>query len=478
MKTQSGNSPKRWTPIGRPFWCLAVMTLFFAATAGAEETPADVGPALPKIELEQALVMAVERNPSLKNVDEQIFQADVQINRAWSMLLPNLDATGSVTRQQEIKLGFPDFMTINKPPDEPLTLNDFATMEATETVIQEKWGKAFGFSANITLFNPRSIPLIKMAYDISNQTKLRSQMQKNNLLYAITSSFYQVHSLQEAIGVRRETLAAAKHFLRLSKARHTVGQTTKIDVLRAEIQVMDAQKELDNSIDAHKIAKISLAYLIGQEGDFEIVPPNQVELQTRDREELTRQALQKRVEIQSAEFDKTVAERAKQDTWMKWLPSFDVTYAWNWNSAAGFAGDNDTWMLIFGAKWKVFQGGDRIAELKERKSKVRAAKNNQDQLRLDIRQEIDQNHQQVIQRERNMTLADKQVTLAEENYTLINRQYEVGVVSSLDLLNASTELATKRISRVLERLQYDIAVLKLKKAAGDYHSLSIVALAE
>ena len=89
-----------------------------------------------------------------------------------------------------------------------------------------------------------------------------------------------------------------------------------------------------------------------------------------------------------------------------------------------------------------------------------------------------QSYQEVVQRHRNVDLAEKQVALAEENHTLISRQYQVGIVSSLDVLDASTELATKRITQVLERLQYDIAVLKLRKAAGEYSALALVPLTD
>jgi outer membrane protein TolC len=210
------------------------------------------------------------------------------------------------------------------------------------------------------------------------------------------------------------------------------------------------------------------------EGAFDIVAPGHVDEPGQNSVELSKQAMANRVEFKQAALDRSIAERGKADTWMKFLPSFDATFNWNWNSAAGFAGDNETWMLIFGARWNLFDGGDRISELKTRDSLIRMADNTKAQLYLDVRKEIDQNYQEVIQRRRNMDMADKQVALAEENHSLISRQYEVGIVSSLDVLDASTELSTKRITRVLERLQYDIAVLKLKKAAGEYSSLALV----
>ncbi len=441
---------------------IMVATVFLAVTLAANAREVD-GPATPKVKtitLKQSQEMAARNNPNLKNVGEMVYQADKVINSAWSMLLPNLSAKGNIIRnQQEIALDFPD-------PTNPGTMS--------EMVIQEKWGKSFGFTANMTLFNARSIPLIKYAYDDADRVRLEAKRLRNDLLFAVTTAYYQVNSMQEMIAVWQENLNIAEEFHRLSQARVQAGQSTSIDVLRAEIQVMDARKGLANAEDARRMAKTGLSYLIGLEGEYEVVGPEQVTSVDGDLEGLKERALADRVDIKEAAMREKMAERLKTETWMKWIPAFDVTYDWSWNSAAGFAGDNDSWMLIFGARWTLLEGGGRIAELKTRESQIRMSKNSLDQLTLDIKQNVEQSYLDVNKRRRNVDFADKQVALAEENHKLIARQFEVGIATSLDLLTAATELATKRITRVIDRLQYDIAVLTLKKTMGEYHSLSDV----
>jgi outer membrane protein TolC len=447
--------------------CLGA-ALALALPAAAEEATEPPRPAARLLTLAEAQEMAARRNPSLKNVGELVYQADTTIRFAWSMLLPNVNARGSlVLNEDEISLDFPDFSQFDPT-------NPGAPMPTESMVIQEKWGKSFGFSANMTLFNPRSIPLIMNAYDNADLSRLTAKRMRNELLFAVTSSYYHVHSKKEMVLAWQENLKIAEEFHRQAEARLGAGQSTEIDVKRAEIQEIDAAKGLANAEDGVEMAKTALAYLIGMEGDFEIAGPEQVAAVEGDLTSLQDRALKDRVDIAEAATAKKMAERSKTETWMKWLPSFDVTYDWSWNSAEGFAGENDVWMLIFGAKWSLLEGGGRIAEAQTRESEIRMRANDQAQLTLDIRQQVEQSYLDVNKRQRNVEMAEKQVALAEENHELLSRQYEVGLATSLDLLTAGTEVATKRISQVIERLQYDIALLALRKAVGEYHSLAAV----
>ncbi len=419
------------------------------------------------ITLAEAQKMAAKRNPGMKNVNETVRQADLTIWKAWTMLGPSLKGTGSVTRNKE-EIAFPAIIPIDTGTP------GLYQIEAMEVVIQEEWGTTFGFSANMSLFNPRSIPLIKNAYDNADRTHLLVKKQKNEFMFAVTSAYYQVSSMKEMIRVEEENVAMSQKSFILSEASLRAGQTTRIDVLRSETQLMDAKKHLEEARDAHEMAKSALAHLIDLREDFQVVEPQQVSYVQGTVQDLTERALQDRVELKEAVLAKTMANRSKTDTWMKWLPKFDVTYAWDWASAAGFQGGNEMWRVIFGASWSLFEGGGRIVDLKLHDVDKRMKDNDLHQLALDIRKEVEQGVLDVNKRLRSIEMADKQIALSKTNHELVSRQYQVGLATGLDLSFASTELANRKIARVIEQLQYDIALLSLRKALGEYHSLADV----
>ncbi len=449
-----------------------ITTVALAALCAALPAAAEELPAARVLTLQEAQEMAAKRSYAMRNIDESIVQADTMIGTAWSMLLPSLTGTASITRNKdEIKMAFPDWATMNIDPG-----TGAVTMDMTNMVLQEKWGKALGLTANLTLLNPRAFPLLKNAYDSTELARLNAKVQKNELLFAVTSAYYQVNTAKEIIGVYRENLALASEFLRSSEARLKAGQGTNIDVLRAQLQEVSAQKELDNALDGLAAAKTALAYLIGAEGqEFDVAGPGQIAPADLDAKALQRKAVSSRAEIAAADVQTRMAERSRVETWMKWLPTFDVTYVWSWSSASGFSGDNATWMLIFGARWELFDGGGRIAESKARASQIRMAENSRAETERQIEQEVEQLAISVRTQKRNVELADRQVEIAEESHRQVSRQYQVGLATSLDLDNAATALANAKVSRVVERLSYDIAVLTLEKAVGEYSSLAAVA---
>jgi outer membrane protein len=430
-----------------------------APSLRAEETaPEGPKPAPERIvTIEEAQERAVAANPNFRNLDETIYQADMAIYQAWSMLLPNLTADGSITRnQRKVAVDFP------MPEGPPLSI-----------VIQDLWSKTFGFGVNLTLFNPQSIPIIKLAYDAYERERLKAQIQRNELLFAVTSAYYQAYSMEEMISVAEENLATAEEFLRHAEALMTAGQATEIDITRAKIEMVSAKKALADAKDGKKKAMIALKYLINLDEPFTVEGPGQVRPEERDLGALKSDALDKRVELKEAAVTKIMARRSEVETLTKFLPLFDVTYSWSWASAEGFTGSQVNWMLVFGAKWNLFLGGSRIAEYKIRQSQSRMVDHNLDQIELDIKQQVEQSYLEAEQRKRNVEIADEQVALAEKNHYMISRQFEAGLITSLDVIDAANKLANQRILRVFERLQYDLAILTLKKNLGEYHPLSM-----
>ncbi len=432
----------------------AALFLFSAFPAMAREDAKG-----PILTLEQAHRMALQNNPGMRNIGETMRQADILIYKAWAILLPNLSASGKVTRNShELSMEFPNM-------DQLLAGNPNPDM--VENKMSELWNQEYGFTANMSLFNARSIPLLMNAYDNIDQTAAIGRHQKNELLFAVTQSFYMVKSAMELVEVNLEALENAKAFHRMAKAQQAVGQAVRIDVLRSEIAVMEAEKGHKNAKDSLKLARTALSYLIGYKGNFEIETPPEVRIPEAPLKELTDKALHERLDLKQANLLVTMADRDRIETFTKWVPVFDITYNWTWNSMEDFTGQNDSWRLIFGLNWSILEGGMKIAEASERASKMRQARNTRNQLRLNVKEEVEKNRIELSQYRNNVEISEKQFLLAEETHRLVEKQYENGMATSLDLLDAQTTLARARSGRIIENLNYNLAALRLNKATGE-----------
>ncbi len=340
-------------------------------------------------------------------------------------------------------------------------------MKTESIVIQDTWTENYGLTARMTVFNARSIPLIKYAYDYKDYTELSEKFHANEVYFAVAASYFQVDAMEQTVEVARENLENARAFHRLAVAGKKVGFATRIDVLRAESQLLDAENFLDNALESVEHAKTSLAVLMGTSTDYEIIPPGCIAPVSTDLETLMQTAMKQRRDFQAAKIRVQLADRLRQDVLAQWLPSFDLSYAWNWNSDSGFGSQNDSWHVQLNARWSILEGGAGKADLAQKKSNIQIAKNDLENLELKIRDEVEANLVEYRKRLRNVALAGHQIEVAAETHRLISRQYEVGLATSLDLLTAVNQLTKVQRNKVIENLGLSIAAMKLNKSVGE-----------
>jgi outer membrane protein len=61
-----------------------------------------------------------------------------------------------------------------------------------------------------------------------------------------------------------------------------------------------------------------------------------------------------------------------------------------------------------------------------------------------------------------------QLAYAHDNFTAVSRQFQLGLASSLDVLDANTELLSTEQKLAWSTLVNEVAVLKVKKASGTF----------
>ena len=438
-------------------WVLSASLLMAPMITGAPgHAGAESKGAGPIVTLQRAHELAIENNPDLKAVGERVRQAELMRWRAWAIVLPTIFVDGAVTRNdQEIPFEIPNFEDPNAPPE--------------KMVIQELWGKRWGVTTNMTLFNAQSIPLIQNAYDHIDAARLEAQFQRNELLFGVTGAYYGASSAGEAVDIALADVKTAEEFLRLAKAKQAVGVGGKIEVLQAELSVNEARTALDDAHDAVRLGRTSLGYIVGLEGSYQLERPTDPEAIGGDLSALKVRAHENRLDLQALRIQRTMADRERDRTYSRWVPVFDVTHNYAWDSAGGFAGDSDSWRLIFGARWNLFEGGEKITQLKEDESKIRQAGHLYEAQRRRVDEQVERAFVQLEQARRNVLLAEQRVHLAQEGQHLVTRQYEGGLTTGLHVLDATTSLRRARQGLVLKVLCRDLALLSLARAVGVNH---------
>ena len=404
------------------------------------------------VSIEEALALAARNNPDLMNVDEQLLQAQASYEQAWAMVLPAAGAEYQITwNEEEVAFAMPGM--------------------AEEIVVVPDRQDTMSFYATTKLFDASAFATIRQADQGKELTGHSARQARSDLLVGVASAYYQAEAQRKLIEVARLNFENAREFKRLTDARNELGMNTKIDVLRSEQGLLDAEKELEDAKDAFGLALLALAHLVGETNVFDIAEPPRPEMVGVEPDQLVDIALSNREDYRAQREALGLAETGKVVTAAKFLPTVDLTYSYSKSAEAGLSGDESS-MVILGAKWSILEGGSRMAQLKIDESNIRVESNNLRALELEISEDVQEALTEVKKSERNVKLAEKQVEIAEESYRSLNRQYEVGLASSLDVIDAFTMLGNARNGLVIERLMLDLSVLNLNRAVGALYDIA------
>jgi len=113
-----------------------------------------------------------------------------------------------------------------------------------------------------------------------------------------------------------------------------------------------------------------------------------------------------------------------------------------------------------------FEGGLRQAEVKEALARERQAHHRYEDLKKTIGVEVQSAYLEVVTQKGQIRFLDDQLAFAKDNYFAVSRQFEFGLSSSIDVIDANTLLVSAERKLAEALYSYQVARLKLKKATG------------
>lgn len=454
--------------------------------------PADVEEfsGYPELGLAQAILKAVEYSPQLQAQAAVVEQVKTNTTRAWAMLLPTLDVSGSYTlTDQEIKLdmgsGFADLFrlvamncglwdeatmgpapTLCQTPVEPAT-GSGSTSSSSERVIQQRHNWDASVTAAISLLNLRTWPNLANVYTAIELTELQKRFSEEQVVYAVVQMYYGIATAQESVRLTKETLLNALHHMDLVEIRFKNGVALQNERVRQAIVVIQARNTLDQALLGLALARQSLGLMLGlSDVHFRVAEgfqtPWDALAERRDLEE----SLGERKDIQMLEKTTLMADRNVDDAIVRFFPVIQGIWKWSISSNKGFGESYDNWRAMITLSWNIFDGGYRFADLDERKAKLREMKFNREQALVAARTEVAKAKAEVESATMAMAAGESMVHLAEENLRIVEKQYQLGAAPQTTVTDAELQFTQARIQVVTAKLRMALARVALVKAAG------------
>jgi outer membrane protein len=396
-------------------------------------------------------VQIAEKNAFSVRLQQSVIEKNRQkVNESQGQLGPRVVLSGTYTRfDKETTTSFGNQTIVTQPID---------TKQA-----QASLQLPIDISGNIGKIVRASKANLLASKETLNATR-------NDVKLAVRRSYLAVLRAEDQVEVAKAAVQDAEERLKNAKAEVEQGTKAKVDVIRIEAQLAQAQSDLLTAQNQVTISKQSLNNSMGRpiETDFEVVhlegiPPTPAsDVATLDK---TAQGTRPEVKAlsltrEALAYVRRAAERGTQPTLnlaVNYVKSID---------AQGFSARDQSTTGVASFNWPIFDSGVTRAQVKEARQDEEQAKIQLEQIQLGISLEVRQALTNMVDAAARLEVAKRQVAAAEENYRIAKVRLAAGEGITLEITDALSQLTQARSGLVAARYDYWTAYSELQRAVG------------
>ncbi|HEX2441828.1 MAG TPA: TolC family protein [Methylomirabilota bacterium] len=407
---------------------------------------------------EEAIGIALETQPSIQARLSDYMAAAHRVDQALSPLLPQLIASGTATRSQSA-------LVTNRPPADRRGTPDPRGQATVTRLTDFSEDTTVGVTLSQVLFDfGKTFASTEAARRLAEQAQEDVELQRQLVTLTVKESFININFARRLIRVQEQALERADLNLRSARGFFEVGTRPKSDVARAEVDVANARVDLIRARNAERLARVALNTAMGIAADTATEVQDNLVFQAMalDRTQLQSQALAQRPEYKQARLKVSEFDARMRRAFRDFFP--DV-------SASGFYGGtradlNEIWEIGLTLSWSIFDGGNKIARLREAKANVDASIARVKSTELDISRDVEQAQLNVSEAQERIGAAQTAVASAQENFRLAQGRFDAGVGTILELTDAQLFLTQAQNTEAQALADYRIAVARLERAIG------------
>lgn len=400
--------------------------------------------------LNDCICIALKQNRDIHLVNETLTQADADITKARSAMLPFFGAKASYTRL-----------------DEPTT---FAMGPISETFIDSNIYKG-GVVVRQPVFMGGRLNAARKAAQYALDASVREkQSVEEEITFQVSRAY---HTVQVAKAFRGVAVDALKL---LETHEHDVailvreGANPELDLLRTRTDLANAQKNLnaaENTVDLSLSALKNLLAVDLDEPVSLIEHLRRVPRPEQDLPTLTDMAVSGRFELFSLRSQIEAAKQglgaAKGEYWP--TIALEGRYEYMQGDFRDMDGDYH-WTLGVNAQVPFWNWGETGAKVRKAESQLKQAKirfkKTEDLIRLQVRRTF----LDLEKAEKNITATESGLTTAREAYRLATAAYQAGAGTNTEVLDARTALSRAQSNHVQALFEYNISLAALQRAVG------------
>ena len=282
-----------------------------------------------------------------------------------------------------------------------------------------------------------------------------------------TQIFYSAAAGGDLLGAAQRRLDRANQQLEFAKTRLEVGTATRSDLLRAELEVGNAELAVVNAESDLQSAQLALGRQIGLAepvaATAAALPDRAPALPAADR--LIELATRGSPAVVAAEARWKSQRAEKLSAYTPYLPSLRLTGGYDW-FGFDFPPDQRSWSLRLLLNLPVFNGFQREAAVQRAAAAERSAEATAKDALLAARTRVESAVQAIRAAEKRVGISARAVDVAREDLRVQEERYQIGAATILELQTSQVALSDAEAQAVLARQALGLAVAELENVLG------------
>jgi outer membrane protein len=482
------------------------------ARAGAGEGSTSTGSGtssshkVPTFTLDQAILTALQRNPTLLIAEKEIKRTQGVIIQVRAQALPQVTARANFDWTDPNLIGARIFGPNTGTTTTPGTTGGAASLvEPVPSQVREiqtplaapsptptiSAAQASDISYSISvlgsqlIFNGTTFPQIRGTFFQRDSAYFAFRNILDQLLATVKTQFYQVVVNRELIKVQEQSVHLLETQLKDQQNRFEAGTVPRFNVLQAEVALYNQLPLLITAQNNFRISMITLAKTIGL--DFEPgrgeSPPLEVigEMPYIPRSIALAEAIElgkeRRPFLKQARANVLNQLQQVRAAAGQWLPTITTTGGGEWVSSPTNSSWHDIskgWIATVQGSVPIWDSGAIAGQVIQQRALLSEAKFTYEDDVRQVELEIQQAYSNLQQNRELIKSQEKNVEQAEEALRLAKARLDAGAGVQLDVLNAQVQLLTAQSTRLQAFFGYNSSLAEFDRATGaqsTYHEM-------
>ena len=442
--------------------CRSALALVVAGMAWAQApnpaAPNNPSPAV-QLTLAQAIRMALDQNPRVQQSLLSIAESGDDRRSAAASLMPSVAAQAY---GQRAKNNLDAFIGIPTP-------------RGPEVVGPFNWGQ-YGLEAQVSLFDLSLWKKWRASQHVEVSAQAQGRAVREEVAALVVGQYLRALRAAASVQAGESRVELAEALAKLAENQQKQGVSTKLDTLRAQVQLQTERQRLIQAQTQRITALAGLGRLL------DLAPGTRIELMDTlvapklpvgTFQETYQQGLNQRPELAVLDAREKAAESMREAAQSHHLPTLVATGVYG---STGLQSQPwaTTYQVSLGLRVPLFTGGLVSAQVSRAKSEQTRVQEAQRDVRAQVGFEIQVAQAELEATAHEVEVSNLAVALSTEALSQARHRFEAGVSNNIEVINAQDELARANDNQISALYRLNQSRADLARATGQLESLYVL----